>query len=682
MSQRYVPLVKIFSGWQTTLLRCDLATPQATYVLRATLAAWLALSIAYFLELEMPYSAASTVLLVINMNHGAVIGKGTWRVIGTLFGVATAFIMMSAFGQMPLLFILSFSAWLGLCVAGMTLLRHFRGSGVVVAGYTVGLATYGAMGHPETTFEHAIGRGSTVVIGVICLSLVTALLSSRGTGKKLTAHLTALVSRASRSIADRLTSAHYSMPMLEVMNEIYSVDDLLALAKAESEDIAQRAAGVRHAMATLFSALIGGPVSGGTHNVALKDMEPVILPLASAWRLASQALDGGAAGVKAAQNILQHARRTLITDMRRMTFSSVRQTAICTIAADRLLEQLDDCLDSLLGLASLYNVHPPRKSVAVRFHRPYGTAISNGLRAMLTMLLAGIFWLESGWNYGDMMLLVLAPYCSLVATMGAPAAGTLAFFKGTLLAIPAAFTCSFIIFPHIDGLPLLLVTLGIFWLPGIYATTHPKYSLVGLAYLVGFNTLAAAGNPIQYSLHDFINYSLAWLLATLFATLTFKLILPRNLMRESQSLQELIRRDALRLLKIECPHPIYWQHLQQHRIAQLGGMLKNDPQEMRDALVNGIASIHLGRELLRLRKIVRMGRLPSDALLITRNGLCFLALRSADPYLCALHARRCARRLSQLSASEYDVQITQAAFSDIYWLIKNNQYYFCGPSCK
>ena len=106
MSQRYVPLVKIFSGWQTTLLRCDLATPQATYVLRATLAAWLALSIAYFLELEMPYSAASTVLLVINMNHGAVIGKGTWRVIGTLFGVATAFIMMSAFGQMPLLFIL------------------------------------------------------------------------------------------------------------------------------------------------------------------------------------------------------------------------------------------------------------------------------------------------------------------------------------------------------------------------------------------------------------------------------------------------------------------------------------------------------------------------------------------------------------------------------------------------
>ena len=45
-----------------TLLRhCDLTTPRATYVLRALLAANLALVLAYWLELDMPYSAASTV---------------------------------------------------------------------------------------------------------------------------------------------------------------------------------------------------------------------------------------------------------------------------------------------------------------------------------------------------------------------------------------------------------------------------------------------------------------------------------------------------------------------------------------------------------------------------------------------------------------------------------------------
>ena len=58
----------------TLLQRLDIATPRA-YVARSLLAAALALGVAYLLELESPYSAASTVLLVINLNQGAVIGR-------------------------------------------------------------------------------------------------------------------------------------------------------------------------------------------------------------------------------------------------------------------------------------------------------------------------------------------------------------------------------------------------------------------------------------------------------------------------------------------------------------------------------------------------------------------------------------------------------------------------------
>lgn len=56
-----------------------LFTPRNGYILRSILAAALALVVAYLLDLEMPYSAASTVLLVINPVQGAVIGKGAWR---------------------------------------------------------------------------------------------------------------------------------------------------------------------------------------------------------------------------------------------------------------------------------------------------------------------------------------------------------------------------------------------------------------------------------------------------------------------------------------------------------------------------------------------------------------------------------------------------------------------------
>ena len=58
----------------------DLTTPRATYVVRSILAAGMALVVAYMLDLRAPYSAASSVLLVINPVQGAVIGKGVWRI--------------------------------------------------------------------------------------------------------------------------------------------------------------------------------------------------------------------------------------------------------------------------------------------------------------------------------------------------------------------------------------------------------------------------------------------------------------------------------------------------------------------------------------------------------------------------------------------------------------------------
>ena len=208
MSSPAAPTASPSSAWTdrawATLARFDLATPRSAYIARSIAAAVLALGVAYLLELETPYSAASTVLLVINPVQGAVIGKGAWRIIGTLVGMLAAVALMAAAGQMPLLFILGFGAWLGLCVAAMTLLRHFRASGAVVAGYTIGLATYGAMGHPEATFDHVMGRGSTVVIGVVCLGLVSSLASSRGLRAKLHAQYTRLAAGVAGAIALRL----------------------------------------------------------------------------------------------------------------------------------------------------------------------------------------------------------------------------------------------------------------------------------------------------------------------------------------------------------------------------------------------------------------------------------------------------------------------------------------------
>jgi uncharacterized membrane protein YccC len=669
------------------LTRLDVTSPRATYVLRSILAAWLALVVAYGLDLEMPYSAASTVLLVIHPVQGAVIGKGSWRVLGTLVGMLVALLLMAAFGQMPWLFLLGFGCWLGLCVAGMTLLRHFRASGTVVAGYTVGLATYGALQHPLLSFEHVLGRGSTVLVGVGCLVLVSALLSTRSMQGKLDVLLRRLAVETADTLAAQHQAAEVPAPASERMasdrrrliTEIYSVDDVLALGKAESAELAQRAAALRSAMASLFAAVVGGTLplaANSTSRYALHSLRPM---LEQGWKAVAQAVADGPAGVAAAQHRLQHMRECLRAALDDMAQTHPAEGAALLIAGDRLIEQMDDYQAALQGWLALHGPLLRQSPAPVRFHRDLTAAWHNGLRAMLTLVLAGAFWLLSGWQHGDMMLLVLAPYCALLATAANPAAGATAFIKGTVIAVPLAWICAFGVLPHIQGLPLLLVVLGLFWLPGIWATSMPQHALAGLAYLVAFNTLAAAANPMHYDLALFLNWSAAWVLATCLTLLGFRLLLPRNGARDVQRLRDRIRDEAVAVLRGKRAQRGVWQLHQQHRMAQLGSLLKADSRAMDQAIGDALASLHLGRELLRLRQWLGHGTASTQLHAYLAATLRRMAARADAPRLAARHAQRAAHSVLRRADWGPDRLRLAAALTDVAVLLQTHSRYFSTP---
>lgn len=649
------------------LARLDIASPRAAYVLRSTVAAWLALSVAYLLKLETPYSAASTVLLVINPIQGAVIGKGSWRVIGTVAGMLAAVLLMSAFAQMPWLFVLGFGAWLGVCVAGMTLLRHFRASGTVVAGYTVGLATFGALQNPASTFEHVIGRGSTVVVGVVCLGLVSALFSARHVRAQLEARLKTLAAGVADALAARQTSDASGDPRQRLVAELYGVDDLLALGNAESADLARRATAVRHAMAALFTALAGGPAQREAGALAC-----LRSTLERAWRETARAIAGGD---------IEHARETM-----RRARAQIRDAAAAShdvsalIAAERLLEQIHDYDTALDGIAALRTARPPATKPALAFHRDVAGALRNGLRAMLTLVLAGAFWIATGWPHGDMMLLVVAPYCALLANAGNPAAGAFEFVKGTLAAVPMAFLCAFVVLPHLDGLPLLLVALALFWLPGIWATGTPRHGLAGLAYLVAFNTLTGAANPMQYDVALFLNWSVAWLLATFLTLLTFRVLLPRDAQRDVARLRRRIRDESLAVLRGARADRRAWPLRQQHRIALLGALLGAKPEARERAVADALAGLHLGRELLHLRHGLR--ELPHAQRDLVVAALRHIARRAADPVRAAHHAQRAARALLHVHPLSVPQRRLAAAFADVAALLRGHADYFTSSPRK
>lgn len=640
----------------------DITTPRATYVMRSILAAMLALAVAYWLGLHGPYAAASSALLVIHPVQGAVVGKGLWRVLGTLVGMLAAFALMSAFGQMPWLFLLGFGLWMGVCVAGMTLLRHFRAYGATLAGYTVGMAAYGAMQHPELTFDQVMGRGASVLVGVVCLGCVSALFSTRSARSRLETQLNRLASATAGMLsADRQAVDPDDSPAtrgrdtdwLPLVTELYAVDDLLAVGKGESTDLAHRAAAVRQTMASLFSALVGG-MPPMQYASASRCVLPAVAPgWARAWQQVSEGLarDPGPSGLAGAIRTLADLRMQWQDRLASAVREEGTEAAVGRIVGERGIEQIDDYLDALRGIARLHCPRPTAADVTVPFHRDPVAALHNGLRALATVMLAGAFWIATGWTYGNMMLAGLASGCALLSTAPNPTLGAVEFIKGTVAAIVMAFLCSFVVLPAISGLPLLLLVLGLFWLPGVYATAMPRHAAAGVTYLVAFTTLSAADNPMHYDFALFLNSSVAWLLATSFTLLGFQLVLPRNLSRDVDRLRRAIRNHALATLRGKPADAKAWQWRQQHRTAQLGALLRTQPAAMEREIRHALDSIHLGREVLRLQHGVRC--LPADAELrrLLAPALRYMGRRAGQPGLAARHAHRAARALARWPSS-------------------------------
>lgn len=669
----------------------DVTRPRAGYILRSILAAWLALTVAYLLDLHAPFSAASSVLLVISPVQGAVLGKGTWRVLGTLAGMLAAFVLMSAFGQQPWLFLFGFALWLGLCVMAMTVLRHFRAYGAALAGYTVGLAVYGAMGQAQLTFDHVIGRGSSVLVGVLCLGVVSALFSTRSVRSRLQAHLLRLASETARVVAGRQAALHAGTAVSDseqervrhhLMMDVYGADDLLSVGKAESADLAARATALRHAVACLFSAMLGGA------SPLPQTATPVLLALRSewehAWNQLAQLVLQGPDGLEQASVLLMQLRHRLQDVINTGSLDRLSEPARFLIAGDRLIEQLDDYLAALDSLRALYRLPPRTSYPAIPFYRDTTLAIENGVRAMLTVLLGGAFWIVSGWTDGNMMLAGLAAACALLSPAPNPPAAAMAFIKGIGLSIVAAFVCTFVVLPLIEGLPLLLIVLALFWLPAIYATTVPKYALIGVAYLVSFTTLAAPSNPMQYNFELFVNGSLAWLLCTFFTLLGFRLFWPRALSRDLSRLQLRIRDSSLAVLRGKRFQAQIWRWRQQHRIAQLGAGLKAQPVEMERALSQALAGVHLGWEMLRLQSYLRQTHVPLAVSQSLKTTLRYMAKRVDQPILAARHARRLASALPRLrdseSAQQHDGLRLAAVLLDIATLLESHAAYFSAPS--
>ncbi|HCH8266011.1 TPA: FUSC family protein, partial [Salmonella enterica] len=88
---------------------------QWRYALRNTIAMCLALTFAYYLNLDEPYWAMTSAAVVSFPTVGGVISKSLGRIAGSLLGATAALIIAGHTLNEPWLFLFSMAAWIGFC---------------------------------------------------------------------------------------------------------------------------------------------------------------------------------------------------------------------------------------------------------------------------------------------------------------------------------------------------------------------------------------------------------------------------------------------------------------------------------------------------------------------------------------------------------------------------------------
>lgn len=593
------------------MTRWQFFSPGWSHAICTTVAVILALYVAYFLQLENPYSAATTVLVVASPIHGMVLAKSVYRFLGTLLGAAASILLMACFAQTPELFLLGTALWVGVFTAASSLLRRFRAYGAVLAGYTITLVAFGAIDKPLSIFDLAMARIAVVTVGIACSALVTILLAPNTASRDFPQKLKS----ALQSAADFVTLAvapadekQIAAGRLLAARQIQALDTALYGAAAETAEMAHRSGYIRRAVAALFGLLTSASslrVFSDMPAAQHADTEVGLLLQQSAALLRRLvAMDG----VAAMSGEVKALRQRCAVVQARLDIAASPSSIIAFNRLDDFLDHLSVLVDSL---AAFMDRKAKPLDIRLPHHRDVPAALINGLRGMMAVLLVSILWIYTAWPNGNQVFGATVPICALLGASERPQADAVDFFKGVLLAAIAGLVCSYGLLTAISGFPLLALALAPFVLVGAYYSARPQSMGIATGFLIFFITFVAPHNPMQFDLSGYFNTAFANLIGIGCVLPIFRVVFPRRSGRAIQNLAQQLVTSLMRLAKRPSLNRLLrWEHQAHDRLTAIAMRLPLEDGNRAKLLTGGFAAIRIARNLARVRR--QMEILPLD----------------------------------------------------------------------
>jgi uncharacterized membrane protein YccC len=460
---------------------------------RIWLAVVVALAASFWLELEVPSTAAVTVAILAEPTRGRALEKACFRLIATVIGVTAAIVIVALFSQARDLLLAAFAGWIGLCVYAAGLLDGNRAYAAVLSGYSVGIIAIQQIDAPDQVFLSGMERGAAIAVGVAAIALVNDLLAAPESLPQLAARLTALHRRVRDYAKDVLRDAASDATTAALLGDIAALRPEITSLATESASGSVRSAAARSTAVALVAQV---------H--AVRTLGAVVATADPAFRDAiAAALD----------------RQDVATpDLPTVPSAPARW------ALREVLRRDDEVRD---GLAALRSGTPPRLGWRTPLYRSQRTAAAAGIRAALCVALASILFVLAGWPSASSALLLVSIVLGLGATSANPQVFTISALVAAPIAAVLAGILEFLILDGVTEFPLLALALAPFMISAAVAARwpYPIVAALGRLNLIFILDILSPSNPQPYDPNLFL-FSVLFLVAGTGVLFAGQLLIP------------------------------------------------------------------------------------------------------------------------------------------------------------
>ncbi|VVO73371.1 FUSC family protein [Pseudomonas fluorescens] len=475
------------------------------FALRTIAAGLLTLYLAFVFDLEQPKWSIMAVVIISQPLAGMVLARSFGQVIGTTLGAAVAVVIMAIFPQAPVPFLITLSLWLALCTAGGTLLRYTSSQAFVLSGYTAVVVGLLAVPEPDGTFLLAVTRVTETLLAVACVCVVSLLTArpeavAKDYFARIDQVIKLLATHASAVIRTEESEAEFHRRQMQLLGQIgalegvrrhlyydaprlRSADDLVQLLGNQLVLLTARLTALRHQRELLLERW-EGEIPPEIRELLTEELE-FLDELARQGRALPAEQRRQFAALQKRFDALAY-RSEQLTEPLKATLRSLSWSLRWEQA--RMLQQMETILELSDAIQSGRGASSMFRGQKNPLHLDYTLAAMNAIRAYSALMVAGLIWIETGWDGARGGMIVTGILCSLMATFPRPLLAVQSYARGLGLALVVSALLQFALVPMISSFEMLALLL----VPLLYAVA------------VGLSSPATTGTGIGLGLTTFL----------------------------------------------------------------------------------------------------------------------------------------------------------------------------------